>query len=366
MKKTKLNKLISKTKKFNINLAKISLILFQITITILLLNIVFKLNDTNFYQIIENVNISWSSIFGFIFFIIISTAICALRWNLIRRDLHLKNIKKLLLIETSALGNFVSSITPSGIIGDILKPFLIKKYTSSASLKKELFAIGIDKIFGLLSLILFLSILIPSLLLIRSIETKLFIFILVIFLVIMLISRTDVINNFSNSLKFKKFSFNIKNNFLFLLQSFFFKKSFNFLKKLFKIWNINSIFEKIIGNVNKLKFSPIMTVSLSNQIFFTLAFFILLNNENLSSVNFIDKIILSSLLLLATSLPITVGGWGLREIVIYLYPNINSNEVDFLLPIIFLSGFMITISNITLFFFAKLRNSHIFKINIIK
>lgn len=359
MKKTKFNKLISKTKKYNINLSKIFLILFQITITFLLLNIVFKLNDTNFYKLIENVNISWSSIFGFIFFIIISTAICALRWNLIRRDLQLKIIKKLLLIETSALGNFVSSITPSGIIGDILKPFLIKKYTSSASLKKELFAIGIDKIFGLLSLILFLSILIPSLLLIRSIETNLFIFILVIFLVIILISSNDGIKNFLNSLKFKKFLIIKKNNFLFFLKSFLLNKNF-ILKKIFKIWNINSILEKIIGNVNKLKFSPIMTISLCNQIFFTLAFFILLNNENLSSVNFIDKIILSSLLLLATSLPITVGGWGLREIVIYLYPNINSNEVDFLLPIIFLSGFMITISNIILFFFAKLRNSFLF------
>ena len=87
--------------------------------------------------------------------------------------------------------------------------------------------------------------------------------------------------------------------------------------------------------------------------FFTLGFIALINNSLLSSINFLNKFTLASLLLLATSLPLTIGGWGLREIVIYLYPNLSPNDVDTLLPIIFFTGFLIPLANTLLFLLVK-------------
>ena len=189
---------------------KYIIVALQLILTIFLLIIVFGTNKSKISELIFNNKLNLQSSIIFFLFICLSTIFCAYRWILIRKDIKLQNLNGGLILETSAIGNTVSSITPSGLLGDILKPILIKSYIPKSSLKKEVFAIGIDKTFGMFSLFLFISISIPILFFFNYVKLELFIFIFISLLLttffksdlnLIINKKKKIINTINNKLK---------------------------------------------------------------------------------------------------------------------------------------------------------------------
>lgn len=292
----------------------------QIALSIFLLYTIYKklgLSSVKLHIFIHYIPV-WSVVI-FMATVCVATVVCSYRWMVIRRLVVCPDYQRLIMIRAYAIGNVIGFITPSGLIGEACKPWLIG--SRGKCVKNELKAIAADKFVGLFGLILitlvltspwnayiYMVILIPSAVLLLA---------LILYIFAEKLVKSDADGRIISSIRpfatcmnmhFSKFSYS---------------RTYYIAKVAFA--------------------RKALLLSLINQLVLCTGFFVLLST--VSGLRFSDQLRLSSLLVFASSVPISIGGFGLRELTIAWYPGITTSAVGILIPLVTVSGLIMPLSN---------------------
>lgn len=230
-------------------------------------------------------------------FIAISSIAVAYRWKIIITSMG-ENISIINASKNVIIGSFFNQFLPSTFGGDFFRIFLLKKY--NITFQVATYSIIIDRLYGFLGLI-----------------------------IICLVSN-PLVYNYTKSLN------------LTLIQTFIILSFLILLALIYLIKQIpeNSRYKKyfifLIDFFNKVK-KPLTNVSFRNRI---LSISILLHLINIIflylmtlafdiKINFFSWIVIMPPIILISSLPISISGWGLREgIMIIALNEIGINKTD--------------------------------------
>jgi uncharacterized protein (TIRG00374 family) len=220
---------------------------------------------------------------GFFAFLILNIILIILgfRWWLITRILKIP-IKLKSALYLSFIGHFFNQILPSSVGGDAVKLLILRK--SKSSIGESFSSLASDRIIGLFSLLLlsFISLYFSKFNLENEnhLDAKFLILLLIVGLILLLILNNEIIN----------FLFKFKNTkpFIILL---------NDLKKIMLYQNKGLI---------------LILLSFLSQILTVFLVFILAKGINLQ-LDFISCITIIPIVLLISSIPISIAGWGVRE-----------------------------------------------------
>jgi glycosyltransferase 2 family protein len=282
---------------------KKSIIILKITFTAIILIYLIKVTDFNLLKnIILNANKILLSLSFFILFLI--TILQAYRFSIVASNFEI-NINLYKSWKNIAIGILYNQVLPSTIGGDSVRFLNLKelKHNTINSLKSIL----IDRIYGLLSLCMICGI--GSLLVINySLNSQLLI-------ITQLISFISIM--------------------FFLFSPFFLKRYFNVFLKKFKILKL--LINLYFFNNNKTIFK-VLSLSLVISLLVSVVGFLILGALNIS----VDLwpfmwLFLSSLLI--STIPISIGGWGLREGVFIITMRLIDIDAETAIAISFIYAF---------------------------
>ncbi len=228
----------------------------------------------------------------FVFTVLISLIrawLLGLRWEVLHPSTN-SNLTKWSYFRFTMLSLLFNKFMPGAFGGDIVKTIYAIKEQKSQKLK-NIIAVFVDRAVGLISILIFgiFSLFITK----QKLEINIFHFILILLSaigVITLISHQKVISFMS------KLALKIK-----------FKQ--NLLLRVISIWSESVYFYK--NNKNKLLISFLLCIPIHLASF--VSFFIFAKALNIS-ITFFELIFVIAIMWLITSLPISIGGMGVREI----------------------------------------------------
>ena len=230
-------------------------------------------------------------------FIAISSFAVGYRWKILIHTMG-ENISVINATKNVIIGTFFNQFLPSSFGGDFFRVFMIKKYNISISVAT--YSIIIDRLYGFLGLIIICIVSTPFVYIYtKSINLILVqIFIIISFLII--IVSIFLIEYLPENIKRKK-------NIMFLI-NFFVKLKSPLKNKSFKnkILSISTLLHII-----NIIFLYLMTLACDIQ------------------VSFLVWLVIMPPIILISSLPISIAGWGLREgIMIIALNEIGINKTD--------------------------------------
>jgi len=283
---------------------------FQILGPIIFIYILFQID---YHLLFEEIKLlKWYFLILAIFIMIFEIIIKSLRWQCILSSLDII-ISKIKCLELHWLGIFVGVITP-GRLGELIKIYFLKNKGYSAF--RSFFSIVLDRIIDILILLFFSALIFIFFL--KDIGIYMIalsiILLLIIILIFLLFNKESWLNKFFGKIIQKVFPIDFKK-----YSSF----SFN------KLWSG-------IKNLKKKQIIYFLTYLIIGWLFYFLSrYFIALSlGINLS---FLNISIISILVAIVTTLPISVAGLGTREVaIIYFFGLFSLNKETALLFSLFI------------------------------